>query len=131
MRKLSFMSAEHVAEMNRLLDASAAVHEASAALDRLYVLHYDLSDGPRGEQVHWTMTFASDGVRFGLEAPDRADIVVAASYDDAIEASRASREGREPRTKLQMDGDPAVLQTIAPTFAAAQATATIDVEFDR
>jgi hypothetical protein len=128
-KRPAFMSREHVDIMNALLADAHDVHAACSTLDRSYVLHYDLTGGPQGDKVHWTMIFSPDGVRFGLDEPLRADLVIAGPYAEVVAASRAAREGREPSAQLPMTGDTAVLEVIGPAFAAARAAARVDVDF--
>jgi hypothetical protein len=54
---------------------------------------------------------------------------VTGRYGDAVDAARAAREGREAATQLPMTGDLSALTVIGPAFAAAQAAATVDVNF--
>ena len=124
-----FMSADHVSAMNDLLASSDAVRSAATRLDRTYVLAYVLSDAPHGGSEHWTLTLGPDGVRFGLDAPAGADVVTRADYAAMIRATKASRAGQQVDEDIVMDGDPAVVERIAPVFAVAQQVATLDVEF--
>lgn len=125
-----FMSAEHVSAMNDLLSSSDEVRSAIARLDRTYVLAYDLSAAPDGGSEHWTMTLGPDGVRFDLDAPaGAADIVTKADYSAMIRATKASRAGERADEDIAVDGDPTVLERIAPVLALAQQVATLDVQW--
>lgn len=123
------MSPEHVKTMNELLAHSSDVAAACASLDRACVLHYRLSNGPGGADVHWTMTFAASGVTFGLEEPPAADLVISAGWADTVRAARAARAGEPVAPTPHLEGDSGLLALIGPVFAAAQRAATVDVMF--
>jgi hypothetical protein len=122
-----FMSEEHVSRMNAILDKDEAVRRACADLDRVITMGYELADGPGGETVYWSMTFA-DTVRFGLERPE-ADLVFVGDWKRMVSASRATRGGKPEDPGVQAVGDLTVLEQVGPVFALAQAVATVPVEF--
>jgi hypothetical protein len=129
MSKPAFMSPEHVDAMNGLLAASDEIAEACSDLDRAYTLHYHLTGAPGGTEAHWTMTFDSAGVRFGLDRPSSADLVVESDYGEMIRSTIETRAGKQPTKQPPMTGDLGVLEKIGPAFAVARSVATIDVEF--
>lgn len=124
-----FMSAEHVAAMNVLLEAAPEVQRLCAWLPRDYLVAYDLADGPG--RVLWSVQIGrSSGVRFGLGPPPGApDVTIKASYREMVAATRAARNGKASSAPMAVDGDAAVLQEVAPVLAAARAAAAVDVEF--
>lgn len=123
-----FMSAEHVATMNSLLAASAAVQRACRALAWPRVVRYDLADGPRGEPVHWTMTF-DDSVQFSLEGSAAPDLVFVGDWKQMIRASKASRSGEAADPGVCLQGDAQVLLEITPAMEVARTVATVPVQF--
>jgi hypothetical protein len=127
MSKPVFMSPEHVAAMNAILEGDAAVRTACAELEKPFTMGYALSDGPHGETVYWAMTF-TDTVRFSLEKTD-ADLLFTGDWARMVRASRDNRSGQATDPGVEAVGDLNVLQTIGPVFALAQAIATIPVEF--
>lgn len=125
-----FMSADHVAAMNDLLAGSDAVKAAASSLDREYAMEYQLTDSPTGDMAYWVMRFSADGVSFGLTPSVDPDIVFRGAWRDAVAEARASREGRDDgSSSIEMTGEPAVLEAIAPVFAAAQQVATLQVDW--
>jgi len=130
MSKPLFMSPAHVDEMNAILRDAPEAATACQGLDRRYAVCYDLSDGPSGTSVHWSMEFDPEaGVRMGLKDIPDADLTIVGDWSDAIKASRAQRRGEEYEAGLKFQGDPDVLETVGPAFAAAQQVATVDVSF--
>jgi hypothetical protein len=127
MSKPLFMSPEHVATMNAILDTDAAVRKACAELEKPLTMGYELSDGPGGETVYWSMTF-TDTVRFGLEKTD-ADLLFTGDWANMIRATMSSRQGKPVDPGVVPVGDMGVLQAIGPVFALAQGVATVPVEF--
>lgn len=125
----AFMSREHVQQMNRLLEESSEVAAACRALERDYVVAYELSDGPDGA-VFWVMRFdRRTGVKFSLAPPQDADVTYVGDWAEAIQAGRAAREGRSFEPSMQLRGDTSVLATVADAYAAAQQAATVPVQF--
>ena len=121
------MSPEHVAIMNaRLLDADA-VRAACAELEKPLTLGYELTDGPDGETVFWTMAF-EDTVRFSLDS-EPADLLFKGDWARMIRTTMASRRGEQDDPGLETVGDLEVMTTVAPAFAAAQAVGTVAVQF--
>jgi len=127
MDKPVFMSPEHVAAMNAILEKDDAVRTACAELEKPLTMGYALSDGPDGETVYWAMTF-TDTVRFSLEKVD-ADLLFTGDWTRMVRASRDSRGGQTTDPGVEAVGDLAVLQSTGRVFALAQAVATVPVEF--
>ena len=59
----------------------------------------------------------------------RTDLTIVGAWPDAIRAARAQRRGEEYDAHLEFRGDPEVLETVGPAFAAAQQVATVEVAF--
>jgi len=112
-----FMSPQHVETMNELLAASEEVKEAAAALDRDYVILYELSNGRAGVTEYWSLSFAGGEVRFGLEAVADPDVKLVGDWYRMVTASRLGREGEHV--------DPGV----AVAFEAAGRVATVPVDW--
>lgn len=126
-----FMSQEHVDAMNELLERSADVREACAATPTGpagRVLAYRLTDGPEGSTVRWSITF-TDTVRFALEEHPSPDVTFVGDWSRMIRAARASRAGEPLDPGVEVVGDLEVMAAVGPAFAAAQAVATLPVEF--
>ncbi|MEU9886717.1 hypothetical protein [Sphaerisporangium sp. NPDC051011] len=124
-----FMSAEHVEAINERLAASPAVAEATATLSRSYDLAYELSGGPDGETVHWSVHLGRDGVRFSLEAPPSADLTFVGDHIRMVRASRAARAGKDLDPGVEVIGDMIVFEQVAGVMAAAQREATVPVRW--
>jgi hypothetical protein len=124
---LLFMSPEHVAVMNEMLSEDEQVRQACSELDRPVTIAYELADGPDASAVHWSMTFA-DTVRFGL-APIEADILFVGDWARMVRATRAGRDGDALDPGLEVVGDYAGFEAVAPVFAIAKRVATLPVEF--
>lgn len=122
-----FMSPEHIALMNALLEDNAAVRAECALLLKPLTLGYELVDGPRGETVYWSMAF-TDTVRFGLEQVD-ADLLFRGDWGRMLRASKSARDGGQEDPGVAPVGDLEVLTTIGPAFAVAQSVATVPVQF--
>lgn len=76
-----FMSVDHVERMNAILRDEPSVRAACRDLDRSYAFCYELNGGPEGRQVYWSMVFdPSQGVRMGLDKPERADLTFVATF---------------------------------------------------
>lgn len=127
MSKPIFMSQEHVAAMNAILEKDASVRAACAELEKPLTMGYELTDGPDGETVYWSMTF-TDTVRFGLEKTD-ADLLFAGDWARMVRASKSHRDGEPTDPGVVPVGDRGVLQATQRVFALAQAVATMPVEF--
>jgi hypothetical protein len=123
------MSPEHVSTMNELLAGSAAVKAAASALDREYVLEYQLTGSPSGGITYWSMRFSPSGVAFHLSPAANVDLLFSGDWSVAIAEARASREGRVADSEIPMTGDPAALEAITPVFAAAAAVGTVPVDW--
>jgi hypothetical protein len=122
-----FMSAEHVATMNDLLAASAEVAAATQALDRQYLIVYELDRDGRLER--WSVTLGPGELRFGLGEAGQPDLRLTGDWRRAVAASRLAREGQASDPGLAMEGDIGVLERLAPILAAAQSVATVAVEW--
>src|SRR5690606_4086100 len=70
---VEFMSAEHINVMNELLRDAPDVRAACAQLSQPRTMTYRLTDGPGGQVVHWTITFA-DTVQFSLDEAPAPDV---------------------------------------------------------
>jgi hypothetical protein len=125
---MEFMSAEHVEAMNTILEASAPVREACAALAAPGVLAYRLSDGPGGATVHWAVT-CSDTVRFSLEAASAPDVLLTGDWARMVRGARANREGETVDPGVSVQGSPERMAELAAILATASAFATLPVDF--
>ena len=68
--KPRFMSHEHVATMNALLEHDPDVGAAARSFDRAYRVAFRLTDAPGGGDALWEMRFdPAGGVRFALGGP--------------------------------------------------------------
>ncbi|MBP2367501.1 hypothetical protein JOF36_003197 [Pseudonocardia parietis] len=94
MSTVRFMSPEHIAAMNALLEDAPAVRAECARLPRPRVVSYALTDGPDGQVVHWTMTF-SDTIRFSLEKASAPDVRFVGDWARMIRATSAGRDGTQ------------------------------------
>jgi hypothetical protein len=130
MTQLGFMSQEHVDRMNEILRGVPEVQEAAAGLGTERVLAYELSDGPDGDTVWWTVTVGpASGFRFGLDPPAAApDVVLRADWKQMIRATAASKSGGEAQLDQHVDGDPAVLQQIMTVVEIGRPHATLETE---
>lgn len=130
MSKPEFMSRDHVDEMNEILMSAPEVLAASRGLERRYALCYELSDGPAGEGVCWSMVFSPrTGVRMGLDRPQRPDLVIRSDWAETIRSAMAQRRGDSYEPAVELEGDPEVMEKVGPAYAAAQRVASIDVTF--
>lgn len=125
---MQFMSPQHVAAMNELLDASAEVRAACAALPEPRAMGYELTNGPDGETVHWTVSF-NGTVQFSLDRAERADVGFKGDWAQMIRATRANRDGGAVDPGVTVAGDPAALAEIGPVLERARSVATLPVEF--
>jgi hypothetical protein len=123
-----FMSSEHVAAMNELLDASADVRIACAALPQPRVMAYALEDGPDGRTVHWAVSFHGT-VRFSLDPAPEPDVLLRGDWRRMMRASDANRRGETADPDVSVEGDVGVLEEIGPVLELARSVATLDVEF--
>jgi len=126
-----FMSYTHVFIMNRLLAADPDVQAATAALDRRYVVAYELDAGPKDEKVWWQMIFDPEaGMSFSLQPPETpADLAFKGDYAAMIRATRDAKDGKQTEMPLTTVGDESVMATIGPAFAAGQKAATVKAVF--
>ena len=125
-----FMSTAHVEVVNRLLEESLEFREFTAKLSSERVLTYELSDGPSGETVYWTVRTGPQGARFSLGPPDRApDVILRARWSRMMRAARASPRGERYDAAIQVQGDASVLACIERVLEAARKVATMDCEF--
>jgi hypothetical protein len=124
------MSAEHVAQMNTLLAASADVAAACSKLDDDYRLVYRLSDGPDGNEVVWEMAFLRSGIVFTLDKPTgEPHLTLRADWRANILATQAARRGETVPYDVEIDGDPTLLDRVGAAREAAGRAATLDVVF--
>lgn len=125
---MEFMSEQHVASMNALLEDAPEVREACAGLSRPRTMAYRLTSGPTGADVHWTLSF-SDTARFSLQEHPAPDICFVGDWRRMIQASQSARTGEPLDPQLDIEGDAAVLAEIGPVMEIARAVATVPVEF--
>ncbi|PKW16227.1 hypothetical protein [Saccharopolyspora spinosa] len=125
---MEFMSVEHVAAMNKLLQDAPDVRSACTQLSRARVVSYLLTGGPNGEEVHWTITFG-DTVQFSLEEASSPDARFVGDWTQMIRAVSAGRGGAQVDAGVSIDGDGSVLAGINTTLETARAVATVPVEF--
>lgn len=123
-----FMSSEHVAAMNALLDASTEVRAACSALPQPRVMAYALEDGPDGHTVHWVASFRST-MQFSLDAVDQPDVLLRGDWRQVVRASDANRRGELVDPGVVVEGDAGVLAEVGPVLELARSVATLDVEF--
>lgn len=129
-----FMSARHVAEMNRRLAASPLIVDVCARLERPLRLAYALSVGPGGSTVHWTVTADRAGLRFGLGEPSEGvDLLVESDWADMIRTVEADRRGEAPPANVvpprSTAGSPDAAASIAHLLTVAKPVATVPVRF--
>lgn len=126
MSRLEFMSAEHVAEMNRLLERDEATRRACRELDRPYLMLYELRHRP--ETVYWAISFdPTKGVRFALERPQQPpDLVIRGDYAESIRATAAAKSGSDVQMPWQHDGDVSAIELLAPILEKARLAATVE-----
>lgn len=123
-----FMSPEHVAAMNELLDTSAEVRAACSAIPQARVIAYALEDGPDGRTVDWTVSF--DGtVRFSLDPATNPDVVLRGDWGKLMRTSAANRRGESADPGVTVEGDVSVLADVGPVLDLARSVATLDVDF--
>lgn len=123
-----FMSPEHVATMNELLDASAEVRAACSVLPQPRVMAYALEDGPDRRTVHWAMSF-HDTVRFSLDPAAEPDVLLRGDWRRMMRASEVNRRGETADPGVTVEGNVGVLAEIGPVLELARSVATLDVEF--
>lgn len=129
MTSLIFMSPEHVRRMNELLAESDLVLEACAKLDRNFEIAYELKGGPDGT-VYWILDFGpSAGAAFSLAAPNAADLTFLGNWAETIRDSKAFRDGEGDEPAFEIHGDSTVLTRTEDALRAAQAVATVPVDF--
>lgn len=125
---MEFMSAEHIAAMNAILEGDPAVRAACTGLSRPYEMTYVLSDGPGGGDVHWTITFG-DTMRFSLHEVPSADVRFIGDWKQMIRASSAGRRGEQVDAGVTIEGDTAALAEISPVLEVGRDVATMPVDF--
>ena len=128
MSALEFMSADHVAAMNALLEDAPQVRKACAGLSGDRSMGYRLVGGPDGADVHWTVTF-TDTVRFFLTEQMTPDVLFVGDWRQMIRASKASRDGEQLDPAVSIVGDAAVLAEIGPVMETARSVATLPITF--
>jgi hypothetical protein len=122
-----FMSPEHIRAMNAVLAADESVRAACADLARPVVIGYELTDGPGGDIVYWSVAL-TDTVRFGLE-PTEADLVFRGDWAAMVHAAQSHRQGGQEDAGIVPVGDLSVLESVGPVLALARRVATLPVEF--
>jgi hypothetical protein len=117
-----FMSAEHVEMMNAVLDRSPDVRAACATLPRPLRMGYCLHDGPDGEPVHWTVSFA-DTISFSLDEQP-CDVLFTGDWRTMMLASASAAQRQElVDTGLVASGDETLIEPLGAVLAAAQSAA--------
>ncbi len=125
-----FMSNEHIDLMNNLLAASPDIRSAISKLQQETIVTYELSNGPDGQTVYWTSSYAPDEFRLSLAPPSRpADITHRADWAQMVRAAKANREGRQVETEVQTIGDQQAFARVAHIFELGRQVATVDCEF--
>lgn len=124
---MEFMSAEHVAAMNALLQDHEDVRKECAELPRTYALGYRLSGGPSGT-VHWTLRF-DDTVIFALGEHPSPDLTIVGDWRRMIRSAAAARARQQVDPGVVLEGDTSVMTVIESAWVRARAVATLDVEF--
>jgi hypothetical protein len=124
----TFMSQQHVDLMNALLKDADAVKEMCASLEARRVLTYDLTGGPDGDTVHWTMTIEAT-VQFSLDRPSHADVVLTGDWSRMIRASRGAQTGAPQDPGLTVHGDMALVAQVSSILATARDVAAVPVTF--
>ena len=125
---MEFMSAEHVATMNAILQDDAAVRAACSGLSRPWVMSYVLADGPGGSYVYWTVTFG-ETMQFSLDEAPAADVRLVGDWKQVVRSSSGARRGEELDPGVSIEGDTAALAEIGPVLEVGRAVATVPVEF--
>lgn len=125
---MEYMSAEHMAAMNELLQSAPEVRAACDQLGESRVMSYLLTNGPDHEDVHWTITF-TDTIRFSPEEAAAPDLRFTGDWRQMIRSARAGREGKQIDPGVAIDGDPAICAAILTAFESARGIATLPVEF--
>ena len=122
------MSQAHCDAMNAATRNSEAVREACASLPRSLSLTYQLSGGPDGEIVHWTVRF-DETVTFSLEPSPSADITITGDWARVVRASRAARDGAADDSGSSASGETALLVHTSRALDAARRVAVFEVNF--
>lgn len=123
--ELEFMSAQHVAAMNAQLADAPDVLAAANELRADYVLAYRLDDAPDGVPIYWTMALGPSGVRFSLEPPVHADVLITSDWTRRMLSLHAVRVGNVIECPEQIDGDPELLGRLLAVVALGQRVATM------
>jgi len=126
MQKPRFMSPEHVAIMNAKLAKSAEVREILAVLERPLVVAFELTNGPDGETVYWSLALG-DTAHFGLAPCAGADITYCGDWKSMIQLTL----GQKPETDVVPTGDLDQLPKIMEVLAAIRPFGAVPVEFPR
>ena len=124
----TFMSQHHVDMMNALLAGAGAVQEMCASLGGRRVLTYDLTGGPDGDTVHWTMTL-EDTVQFSLDRPSHPDVIFTGDWSRMIRATRGAQAGAPQDPGLTVHGDTDLVAQVSSILAAARDVAAVPVTF--
>lgn len=123
-----FMSQQHLDQMNDLLQSADAVKEMCASLGARRVMTYDLTGGPGGHTVHWTVTL-DDTVQFSLDRPSHPDIVLSGDWSRLVRASRGAHAGDPQDPGLTVHGDTAMLTQVVSILDVARGAAAVPVTF--
>ncbi|MGO4258843.1 hypothetical protein [Marmoricola sp. RAF53] len=92
--------------MNDLLRDDEGIRAACAQLDRLRAMTFRVVDVPVGEHIFWTITYR-DTLQFSL-TDHPPDIMVTATWDDMVRATRSSRAGSPTKPELSVQGSEAL-----------------------
>jgi hypothetical protein len=125
---MEFMSPEHVAAMNDVLEQSEDVRAACAGIGRPSVLAFRLSDGPGGADVHWTMIF-HDRMRFSLDKHPSPDVLITGDWKRMILATAAGRRGEVLDPGVEITGDQQLLMRLNQILDLGRRVATFEVSF--
>jgi hypothetical protein len=122
------MSQQHLDVMNQLLQRAVAVKEICASLGSRRVMTYDLTGGPDGQPVHWTVTL-DDTVQFSLDRASDPDVVLSGDWSRMIRASRSAQAGDPQDPGLTVHGDTAILTEVGTVLEVARGAAAVPVTF--
>lgn len=106
-----FMSPEHVAIMNERLALSAEVKYILATLDHPLSMAFELTDGPDGETVHWSLVFAGTA-RFGLQPHPSADVTMRGDWTSMIRQTMGQPTNSEVTPHGNLDALPKILELV-------------------
>ena len=124
----TFMSQQHLDLMNALLRNADLVKETCASLSARRVVRYDLTGGPGGQTVHWTVTL-DDTVQFSLDRPSDPDVVLSGDWSRMVRASQAAQAGDSQVPGLTVHGDASVLAQVVSVLEVARGAAAVPVTF--